>query len=301
MAADLESGPGRTDQTQAISGTAAGIQTVTINFQANQVATPSWVTEDFRLHGGDTWLENTSIAETGVVSYSAGSFGSGTSPINSVQPINATATDTSTTVSEPVASNIPVDQTAFNDTVNNARDTQSWSNTYHNVVGDDFETGVPGGGACTSASTVSCAELTKSLASAGITAPSLTVSEAVVPTPTACGGAPVTVSGNLSTGASGAPVTVSLDEQSLSPGQAVVHSIFSASGGFYTTSFTAPNTPDGLQKSGVGGSFAILVSGGGAANASTLEVLPPGLHDHRLHRRFLGSTGLQRQPFGAGH
>jgi hypothetical protein len=262
------------DQTQAISGTAAGLVTVTINFQANQVSTPSWVNEDFRLHSGDTWLENTSIADTGVVSYNAGSFGSGTSPINSVQTINTTATDTATTANQTIASNIPVDQVAFNDTTNNARDTQAWSNTYHNIVADDFETGVPGGGACTSAATVSCAELTKNLASVSTPAPSLTVSEAVVPTPTACGGAPVTVSGNLSTGASGVPVTVTLDEQSLNPGQSVIKSATSGAAGAYTASFTAPNTPDGLQKGGIGGSFAIFVSGGGANNVSTLEVLP---------------------------
>jgi hypothetical protein len=262
------------DQTQAISGTAAGLVTVTINLQDNSVSTPSWVTEDFRLHNGDTWLENTTTTETGVVSYNAGTFGSGTDPINSTQPIDATATDTATTVSEPIASSIPVDQMAINDTTNNVEDTQDWSNTYHNIVADNLETGVPGGGACTSASTVTCGDLTKALASASIPAPSLTISEGIVPTPTACGGAPVTVSGNLSTGASSVPVTVSLDEESLSPGEAVSKNVTSTSGGAYTASFTAPDTPDGLHKAGIGGSFAIFASGGGAANAATLEVLP---------------------------
>lgn len=261
------------DQVQNVSGTAV-VVTVTLSLTNDDVYTPAQVVQDFRLHSGDSWLENTDVYDNGLVTYNAGSFGSGTSDIDSYGPIDATATDASTTASEPIGSNLPVDQVAYNDTVNTTSETRDWSNTYHNVAYDNFLTGVAQGGSCTTAATASCLQTTMALASASIPNPSLTISESVggLTNGLACGGETVPVSGTLSTGASGATVTATLDKSTASPDTGVTQTTTSASGGAYSFNFTAPTTADGLQKPSVNGSWPIEVSSGNASNDVTLEV-----------------------------
>jgi hypothetical protein len=264
------------DQTQNISGKAAGIVTVTLSLQNDNVYTPAQVVQDFRLHNTDSWLENTNVYDNGVVNYNAGSFGSGTSPIDSYGPINATATDSSATVSEPIASNIPVDSINYNDTVNTTSETRDWSNTYHNVAFDNFLTGVPQGQTCSTSSTSSCEQTTMALASASTPNPALSVSESIggLTNGVACGGESVPVTGTLGTGASGVSVQGTLDQSTVSPNTGVVHTTTTGTGGSYALSFTAPTSADSLQKPGVKGTWPIEVSAGGANNAVTLEVGP---------------------------
>lgn len=264
------------DQTQNISGKAAGLVTVTLQLINDDVYTPAQVVQDFRLHNGDSWLENTNVYDNGQVMYNAGSFGSGTDFIDSYGPINATANDTGTTVSEPIASNIPVDQINYNDATDTTSETRDWSNTYHNVAFDSFLTGVPEGQSCTSSATASCEATTMALASASTPAPSLTMSESIggLTNGLACGGETVPVSGNLSTGASGVAVQANLDQSTVSPNTGIVHTATTGTGGAYSVNFTAPATADGLQKAGVNGTWPIEVNGGGASNNLTLEVGP---------------------------
>ncbi len=264
------------DQTQNISGKAAGLVTVTLQLVNNSVYTPAQVVQDFRLHNGDTWLENTNVYNNGFVTYNAGSFGSGTSDIDSFGPIDATATDTSTTVSEPIASNIPVDQINYNDSADVTSETRDWSNTFHNVAFDNFQTGVPQGQSCSQSSATSCEQTTMALASASTPSPSLSVSESVggLTNGVACGGETVPVSGNLSTGASGVTVQATLDQSTVNPSTGITQTTATGTGGAYTVNFTAPAAADGLEKGGVNGTWPIEVSGGGASNNVTLEVGP---------------------------
>ncbi len=85
----LETGnlaPVEVDQTQNVSGTVDSLVTVTLALNNDDVYTPAQVVQDFRLHGGDTWLENTDVYDNGEVNYNAGSFGSGSDPIDSYGP-----------------------------------------------------------------------------------------------------------------------------------------------------------------------------------------------------------------------
>ncbi|HWF17574.1 MAG TPA: Ig-like domain-containing protein, partial [Acidimicrobiales bacterium] len=264
------------DQTQNISGTAAGLVTVTLQLINDEVYTPAQVVQDFRLHSGDTWLENTDVYDNGQVMYNAGSFGNGTDPIDSFGPIDTTATDVSTTASPPIASNTPVDQISYNDTANTTSETRTWSNTFHNVATDSYLQGVPLGSSCTSSATASCVATSMALVSSSTPSPALTVSESIggLTNGVACGGETVPVSGALSTGSSGVSVHATLDQSTVTPSAGISQSTTTGTGGTYTVNFTAPVVADGLQKPGVNGSWPIEVSAGGASNNVTLEVGP---------------------------
>jgi hypothetical protein len=263
------------DQTQNIVGKAAGLVTVTLQLVNNDVYTPAQVVQDFRLHNGDSWLENTNVYDNGFVTYDAGSFGSGSSDIDTFGPIDATASDTSTSVSVPIG-NVAVDQIAYNDTANNTSETRNWSNQFHNVASDNFLTGVPPSQGCSQSSTASCENTTMALVSASTPAPALSVSESLagLTNGVACGGQTVPVSGSLGTGASGVGVQVTLDKSTVSPNAGVVQTTTTGTGGTYSATVTAPATADGLQKPGVNGTWPIEVNAGGASNDVTLEVGP---------------------------
>jgi hypothetical protein len=268
-----------TDQTQTIVGTAVGgLETVTINLVNDDVYTPAQVNEDFRLHSGDQWLENTSVYDSGVVSYvgTGAESLSGTDPIDSYGPINATATSTSTTASPTIAANIPVDSVNYNDVTDLTSDTQAWSNTYHNIVLDNFLTGLPQGQTCSSAATATCEDETKNLTAASTPAPSTAVTEAIAGTTSglACGGQVLTVSGALSNGSASA-VAIGVDESTITPGHFVTTNTTSSSpSGAYSATIVAPNLADGLNKPGVNGTFGVTVTSGAATNVLTLEVSP---------------------------
>jgi hypothetical protein len=258
------------DQDQHIVGTVNIIISVAVNidFVNNDVYTPPQVNQDFRLHNGDTWLENTNVYDNGNVTFSAAG-NNGSDNIDSYGPINATATDS--TVSNG-------DQINYNDTTDQTSDTRVWSNAAHNIVSDNYLTGIPQGTPCTSSTPTSCEQTTQTLSSDSFPAPPVSVSEAIsgpsAATGLACGGQTITVSGALGSGASGAPVSVSVDETTTTVGAFVTTHVTSTGGGAYTANVIAPNLVDGLQKPGVNGSFGVVVAGGGASASQILEVSP---------------------------
>ncbi|HEX3794494.1 MAG TPA: Ig-like domain repeat protein [Acidimicrobiales bacterium] len=260
-----------TDQTQTITGTVDSLETINISLQDNDVYTPAQVNEDFRLHNADQWLENTNVYDNGIVNYTGSGIDSlsGTAPIDSYAPINATATDTTVSGGDSINYNDAADQTS---------DTRVWSNSVHNITSDNFLTGLPQGTACTSTATASCENATQTLTSSSTPAPSAasTVSETINGTTNglACGGQALTVTGALGSGGTGVPVTVAVDESTIVPGQSVKSVVNSTGGGAYTATITAPNTPDGLNKPSVNGSFGVTVSSGSSTNVQTLEVSP---------------------------
>jgi hypothetical protein len=241
-----------TDQTQTINGNVSIIVSVpvTINFQNNDVYIPPQVNQDFRLHSGDTWLENTDVYDNGTVSFSAAG-NNGTDAIDTYGPISATATDTSTGTG--------IDSINYNDTADSTSDTRVWNNADRNISSDVFLTGIPQGQTCTSAQTASCEETTMNLTGMSFPTPPTSLTEGITgpsaATGLACGGQVVTVSGVLSSGF-------------------VTTNTSTTSGGAYTANVTAPNLVDGQNKPGVNGSFGVVVNAGGVASSATLEVSP---------------------------
>ncbi len=268
------------DQVQNVTGTVS-VDNLALTLTNDDVYTPAQVTQDYRLHANDQWLENTDVYDSGLVTYNASGLvnESGTDPIDSYGLVDATATDTAANVTETVngtSQNIPVDSVNYNDATDQTSETRTWSNAYHNLVTDNYLTGLPQGSTCSSTSTASCESVTQVLVTAVVPAPTVSISEAFTG-PTlglACGGQSVVVSGTLSSGASGSAVTVGVDESTINPGQVITTSTHTGAGGAYSDTIIAPNAADGLLKPGVNGSFGVEVSGGGATNVATLEVSP---------------------------
>jgi hypothetical protein len=255
------------DQTQNVSGTVS-VDSLTLTLAEDSVYTPPQVGEDFRLHSGDQWLEDTNDYNSGLVTYAATGLvaENGTAPIDSYSPIDATATDTSVSGGDSINYNDVADQTS---------DTRVWSPSVHNLTSDNFLTGLPQGTACTSSAPADCINETETLTSSSTPAPALNVSESINGTTAglACGGQALTVTGALSSGASGVPVTVSVDESTIVPNQKV-NATVNSTGGAYSVNITAPNLADGLNKPGVNGTFGVEVSGGSANTVEALEVSP---------------------------
>jgi hypothetical protein len=251
-------------EVQTASGTAeSGLVAFTATISTTETPTPTTRTEDFRLHNGDTWTFATSEATTGNLAYSAGSFGSGSSAINTTTVFNGPVTDTAVTKSEPIAANLALDEVAATSTDGTATDQEYWSPTYDNLAEQDVLSNSGG----------TVESLDRNLVSVSMTPPAKTVTEAFTPN-LSCAGGPVIVSGALSTGQSNQPVTVTLDESQVTPGQVVTASATTGSNGAYTATLTAPTLADGLAKAGARGAWGVSVSTGGAFQVATLEVLP---------------------------
>jgi Big-like domain-containing protein len=250
-------------ETQNFIGTAAGLVAFNATFDTTITPDPSWRTKDFRLHSGDTWNVNENIVTTGTFSYSAGSFGSGSGPLDGTKPFTGTMSVAPATMTEPIAANIATDAVKVTSTTGDEH-FEWWAPAYKN----NAETHTKSLG-----SDGSQLILDTHLASVNIATPAVSATETISPS-LACGGQQVTVSGALSTGQSGQPVSVSLDQSILVPGQAVTAATTTGAGGNYSTTLTAPLQADGLSKPDTRGAWGIVVSVAGAKQAATLEVRP---------------------------
>ncbi|HEY1653453.1 MAG TPA: Ig-like domain-containing protein [Acidimicrobiales bacterium] len=242
------------DQSQNLSGKAEGLVGISATFNIGLASTPGLPITDFRLHSGDAWQVNSNIAESGSYTYDAGSFGSGSGPISGNQPVAATANDTSTTLSGTA-----VDQVTMSDTTDGFSGTGDWAPSDNNLAFLNLDM------------TSSGIDITQTLSSHNTPTPASSLSESLS-APTSCAGGPITVSGALSPQNSGVNVTVTTDLEPASPGDLTSTSTTTGSGGAYSATITAPSASDNLQKSGIRGSYAILVSAGSAKSAATLEV-----------------------------
>ncbi|HEY6471930.1 MAG TPA: Ig-like domain-containing protein [Acidimicrobiales bacterium] len=242
------------DQDQNLTGKADGLVSLTASFNIALASTPGLETTDFRLHNGDTWQVSNNIAESGNYSYDASGISSGSGPITGTQPVNATASETSTTYNGTA-----VDQTSINDPTDGFSGTADWAPTDQNLAYLNLDM------------TSSGIDITQSLTSDNTPAPSSSLTESLS-APTTCAGAPITVSGTLSPPQSGVGVTVTTDLEPASPGDLVSTSTTSGAGGAYSATITAPVPSDNLQKAGIRGSYAVIVSTSAAKWAATLEV-----------------------------
>jgi len=252
------------DQTQDLTATAhAGPFPVGVTASVNLdlVPTPALVTTDFRLHDGDSWFVHSTVAESGSYSYDASGLASGGSPISGQQPVDGPATVTATTDNEPIATGIAVDRDTIDDTTHGVTIVADWAPQYANVAHEQLSLPVNG----------STATLTMDLVAASTPASSAALSVTLSPQ-TSCAGGPVTVSGTLASGQSGVTIDAVVDEDPASPGTGPTLATTTRAGGAYTVTVTAPVVADGLDKPQVRGAYAVLVSGGGARGAATLEV-----------------------------
>jgi hypothetical protein len=270
------------DQTQNVTGKVS-VDSLSLGLTNDEVYTPAQVVQDYRLHSGDQWLENTDVYDNGTVVYSATGLvnESGNADIDTYGPVDATATSTSTTVSDPSISSsaLPVDSINYNDTTDSTSETRTWSNTYHNIITDNYLTGIPQGTGCTSSAPAECINLTQNLTAASVPAPTgaASVSETIggVTSGLACPGQSVTVSGTLASGTAGTAVKVGVDQSTINPNQITTTNTTTGAGGAYSTTVTAPTAADGLNKPSVNGSFGVEVTAGSATDVATLEVAPP--------------------------
>ncbi len=284
------------DQTQNVTGTVS-VDSLTLNFTNNEVYTPAQVYQDFRLHNSDSWLESSDVYDNGLVNYSATGLvnESGSADIDTYGPVSATATSTSTSVTDTVngtSQSIPVDSVNYNDVADQTSETRTWSPTYKNIVTDNYLTGLPQGTACTSASTASCISLTETLTTASTPTPSSALTESItgLTNGLACGGQTLTVSGALSTGVPNVGLTVGVDESTITPDQIVSQMTTTGAGGTYNATITAPALADGLSKPGVNGTFGVEVtSSTGASQVIALEVSPQDC----TTTSYTGSTSAQ--------
>lgn len=270
----------QTHEVQNFSGTAAGLVGITGTFDLTVTPQPGWRFKNFRLHNGDTHTIHETIVTTGVFSYSAGSFGSGSGDLGGTSDFDGTASVSAQTITVPIQSNLATQMVAA--TSSGDEHTEWWSpnhknnaKTHNKQVGDDGSNLI----------------LDTNLTAAVIPAPGITVDETIAPN-LQCGGGQVTVSGTLGTGASGQTVTVTLDKSIVVPGQVVTATTTTGAGGAYSATLTAPLEADGLARPDARGAWGVLVAVGSARQVATLEVRPENCSS-------LAYTGVGAAPQGS--
>jgi hypothetical protein len=256
----------RDHEVQQFTAKAAGLVSVSATVETILDSSPAERGTLFRLHNGDAWSFSYDQTQSGSFVYDAGSFGSGSSPIGSTSTFAGTATVTSTTISPPIQSNLAVDFVHNASSDGNTIDDQYWSDTYDNVAQQHTFSQSSDGTQLT---------LDRSLTAASIGSTASTISESLSSNLT-CAGAPITVSGTLSSGAANAPVTVFLDESPVVAGQAITVNTLTGAGGTYSAVINAPAIPDGANKDQARGSWGIVARSGttSTVNAATLVVTP---------------------------
>ncbi|MHB1712488.1 MAG: hypothetical protein ACYCV7_13995, partial [Acidimicrobiales bacterium] len=236
-----------------------------VSAQLHYTAVPStpWRKEVFRLHAGDAWQLATSIAVSGHVDYQAPGGQSGSSPFSSTFNLDAPVSVTPASISVPYGQA----QTDYLPAIGStASDKRWWDPNVGNVAEEHLHFPAAGG-------TVT---IDRSLTAYQASAPSNQLSESLAPASSCAGGA-VAVYGTLSSGGgpvAAGPVTVTLDQSALGPSHVTTKSTTTDANGNYEVTFAAPSKADGMQKSGVTGSWGIVAAARGALAVATLEVLP---------------------------
>ncbi|WGY00766.1 Ig-like domain repeat protein [Nocardioides sp. QY071] len=244
----------------------ASISIISTNITAavDLVMTPrgGWRAIDFPIEAGQSWQTDVDVDYDGGFSYNAGSYGSGADTFNGVFSLDAPANVTNATASVP-AGNIATSKVHSQSSDGSLVSTHWWSPNHRNDAQEYLKLPLDG----------ATLTLDRKLSSATTPAASTTLTETITPSLT-CAGADVTVAGRLSTGTAGVPVSVRLDKSPLSPGQGSTTTTTTTAGGNYAATLTAPSETDGLQKSGVRGSWGVLVTAGGVTTVATLVVTP---------------------------
>ena len=236
---------------------------ITAAIDLDMVPRGGWRALDFPIEAGQSWQNNVDVDYTGGFTYDAGSLGgTGGSPFDGTFTLNAPVNVTNATVAVPVGS-VPTRRVHSQNADASMVSTHWWSPNHRNDAQEYLKLPLDG----------AVLTIDRKLSNASTPAPSTTLTETITPS-LSCGGGDVTVAGKLSTGAAGVPVTITLDKSPLSPGQGVTVGATTTAGGNYSATVPAPAQADGLQKSGVRGSWGVLVSAAGATSVATLVVTP---------------------------
>jgi len=221
---------------------------------------PSWKTLSFPLSNGDHWTEGTSIAYSGGFDYTAsGAVGtSGSSPFDGSFGFNGQSSVSTATVAGHSAF-----EAAASDSSDGAVDNQWYAPDFHNLSQEHLVVPVNTDGATLT--------LDRTISGSSLPPASPTLSETVTPSLT-CAGGTVTVSGQLSSGASGTPLTVTLDKSASASGGTETASTTTGTGGSYSVQLPVPGDSDGLAKAGARATWGVLVDGAGTSSVATVVV-----------------------------
>lgn len=227
---------------------------------------PPWRREDFRLHVGDAWSVATTINVAGFLNYQS-QVKSGGSNFNSSYPFDANVSvPNAPTISVPAGA-ISTDYVDAQATNSSAVDQRWWAPSVANIAQEHLVIPLSGGATGT---------INRQLLSTHLASAQPVLSEGLSPD-LSCAGGNVVVAGSLTSNGSpqsGVPVTVALDQSALGASDVTTRTTTTDRSGTYQVAIAAPSQADGMQKTGVVGSWGIVVDAGGASSVATLEVVP---------------------------
>ncbi|HWJ09833.1 MAG TPA: Ig-like domain-containing protein [Nocardioides sp.] len=236
---------------------------ITANIDLSMDPQRGWRLIQFPTEAGDSWINDVDVDYTGGFSYDAGSLGgSGSDTFDGTLMLDGPTTVADETIAVP-AGTVGTRRSREQSTDGATRSTLWYSPNHRNAARLLLEIPLDGGSLT----------LDQRLASASTPAPSTTLTSSITPSLT-CGGDDLTIAGKLSSGAAGVPVTIALDKSPVTPGAASTTTATTTAGGNYTATLQAPADSDGYQRTGIRGSWGVVVTAGGAATASTVLVTP---------------------------
>lgn len=236
---------------------------ITANINLSMDPRRGWRLLQFPTEAGNSWTNDVDVDYTGGFSYDAGSLGgSGSDTFDGTLELDGPTTVADESIAVP-AGTISTRRSRQQSTDGATRATEWYSPTHRNAARLLLEIPLDGGSLT----------LDQKLSSASTPAPATTLTSTITPSLT-CGGGDITIVGKLSTSAAGVPVTVALDKSPVTPGAASSTTTTTTAGGNYTATLRAPAEDDGYQRTGIRGSWGVVVTAGGASSTSTVLVTP---------------------------
>ena len=236
---------------------------ITANITLSMDPTRGWRLIQFPTEAGNSWTNDVDVDYTGGFSYDAGSLGgTGSDTFDGTFEFNGPTTVADESIAVP-AGTISTRRSREQSTDGATRSTLWYSPNHRNAARLLLEIPLDGGSLT----------LDQKLASSSTPAPATTLTSTITPSLT-CAGGDITIAGKIGTGATGVPITIALDKSPVTPGAAATTTATTTAGGNYTATLQAPAESDGYQRTGIRGSWGVVVTGGGAASTSTVLVTP---------------------------
>lgn len=236
---------------------------ITANINLSMDPRRGWRLIQFPTEAGNSWTNDVDIDYTGGFSYDAGSLGgTGSDTFEGSLRLDGPTTVADESIAVP-AGTISTRRSREQSADGATRSTLWYSPNHRNAARLLLEIPLDGGSLT----------LDQKLSASSTPAPSTTLTSTITPSLT-CAGGDITIAGKLSTGAAGVPVTIALDKSPVTAGASSTTSTTTTAGGNYTATLQAPSESDGYQRTGIRGSWGVVVTAGGASNASTVLVTP---------------------------
>lgn len=236
---------------------------ITANINLSMDPTRGWRLIQFPTEAGNSWTNDVDVDYTGGFSYDAGSLGgTGSDTFDGTFEFNGLTTVADENIAVP-AGTIGTRRSRQQSTDGATRATMWYSPNHRNAARLLLEIPLDGGSLT----------LDQKLSSASNPAPATTLTSTITPSLT-CAGGDITIAGKLGTGAAGVPVTIALDKSPVTAGASSTTTATTTPGGNYTATLQAPSESDGYQRTGIRGSWGVVVTAGGASTTSTVLVTP---------------------------